>query len=503
MSDAAMNPSIRRLGSALMVCFVVLFAQLNYVQVFRADDLNERPDNRRTVVRTFARPRGTISTADGVLLARSVETDSDLKFARQYPEGELFGQVTGYYNFNFGATGLERSYNEDLAGESAELDFQSVSDLFIEQGDVGNLTLTIRKDVQEVARDQLGDRPGSVVAVDPRSGNILAFWSFPTFDPNPLSSTDLEASQDVFDVLKAAPGNPLLPKTYRETYFPGSTFKVVTGSNGLDSGRVTPNNPSYPVQRSYDIDFTTNELDNFGGNACGGTLFEILRISCNTAFAEMGADTVGPQLMVQGAEEFGFNRRPPIDLPAAAASRFPTEFPDNQGNGPLARASIGQGDVSSTPLQMALVAAAIANGGVVMRPHLLTDVRDEANQVVRRYQPEPWTTATSPGTATTMRQAMIGVVADGTATGLQIPGQEVGGKTGTAQLGTDPPRSHAWIIGFAGPPGGAPEVAVAVIVEGQPGASEQTGGRIAAPIARAVMERILLVNRGQAPGGGG
>jgi peptidoglycan glycosyltransferase len=204
----------------------------------------------------------------------------------------------------------------------------------------------------------------------------------------------------------------------------------------------------------------------------------------------MGAETLGPGIMVPGVEKFGFNARPPIDLPAAAASRFPTEFPANQGNGPLARASIGQGDASATPLQMALIAAGVANNGTIMEPHLLDKITDDDNRVVRTFQPRAWRNPMSPQNALVLRQAMIGVVQGGTARALAVPGFEVGGKTGTAQLGTTPPKSHAWIVGFGGPPGD-PKVAVAVIVEGQPGASEQTGGRVAAPIAQAVMAKVL------------
>jgi peptidoglycan glycosyltransferase len=245
------------------------------------------------------------------------------------------------------------------------------------------------------------------------------------------------------------------------------------------------------VETGYDIDFTDRDLSNFGGSACGGTLFEILRVSCNSAFARMGDETIGAPGMVQGSERFGFNARPPIDLPAAAASRFPTEFPADQGNGPIARASIGQGDTSSTPLQMALVAAAVANEGRIMAPHLLQKISDPDGSTIREAEGRVWKEAISPASAATMRQGMIGVVQGGTANRLTIPGFEVGGKTGTAQLGTEPPRSHAWIIGFAGEPGQPARVAVAVIVEGQPGASEQTGGRVAAPIAQAVMAKIL------------
>ncbi|MBI2709781.1 MAG: penicillin-binding protein 2 [Actinobacteria bacterium] len=482
-----MNRQIRRLGVAVLVLFTALFAQVNYLQVFHAKALTDDPRNTRRIIQTFSRPRGTIVSADGTVLARSKPSGDEFKYRREYPEKNLFGFVTGYFNFNFGATGVESSYNEELAGDVPALRLSRLRDLFVNEVNVGNVRLTIRKDVQQVAAAALGANKGSVVALDPRTGAVLAFWSNPSYDPNLLSSNDSAAGQRKL-LLDKSPDHPLLPKMYREVFPPGSTFKVVTSSVGLQTGKVTPAAPVYPQGTSFNIDFTNRDLANFGGERCGGALFEILRVSCNSAFAAMGSQTIGPPLMVQGAESFGFNSKPPIDLPAAASSRFPTSFPANQGNGPIARASIGQGDVVATPLQMAMVAAAVANKGQMMVPHVLDRITDKNGKVIRTYQPKVWKTPLAPPNAETMRQAMLGVAASGTATRLQIPGYEVGGKTGTAQIGSD--RSHAWIIGFAGPPGDA-RVAVAVIIENQPGASEFTGGRIAAPVGQQVMAKVL------------
>lgn len=489
-----MDRQIRRLGLALAACFTVLAAQLGYIQLIAADRLNDRPDNSRQQQRNFNRPRGQILAADGTVLAFSVENRTRFKYTRVYPTTDLFGPVTGYYSFNLGATGVERTYDEDLAGAIPELDLANLSDLFVDRENTGNVHLTLHPEVQQAARDALGDREGSVVVLDPRTGAIDAMWSFPTYDPNPLSTNDQDAT-DLKTVLDADPENPLLFRAYREIFFPGSTFKVVTASTAVEDGSVTAETPVYPVSSAFDIDFTDRDLRNFGGGTCGGDLYDLLRVSCNTGFAQMGTD-LGPGRSVAGAEAYGFNDRPPIDLPSPATSVFPTEFPDDQGNGPLARASIGQGDVSSTPLQMALVTAAIANGGSVPIPHVMDRVTDDDDEVVKTFETGTWKQATSPETAGVVRRGMIEVVTDGTASGLAIDGVEVGGKTGTAQLGTDPARSHAWIIGFAGPPGQAAEVAVAVLVEGQPGASEQTGGTVAAPIARAVIEATLRVRGG-------
>ena len=485
-----MNRQIAKLGIGLLVCYLLLFVQLNRVTVFDAAELRGNPANNREILRDYDGPRGSIATADGVVVARSVATPegSDFERARSYPEGELFAHVVGYYSLNLGSTGVEDSHNDALAGRTLDLTFRDMEDLFVERDRVGDLTLTLRADAQRVARDLLGEQQGSVVALDPRNGDIFAMWSFPSFDPNVLSSQDFGAANDAFQLLNADPAKPLLPRTYRERFFPGSTFKVVTAAAGLESGEVTEQQPSYETATEYTPPQTNRPLRNFGGSSCGGTLFDILRVSCNTAFAQMSVD-VGAEQMVDAAERFGFNSRPPIDLPNPAVSNFPTDFEQNIPA--LAQSGLGQNDVSATPLQMALVAAAVANGGSVMTPRVLATVRDDEGTVVDEPDADEWRRAVPEEDAAVLRRAMVGVVEGGTASNLAIAGMEVGGKTGTAQLGTDPPRSHAWIIGFAGPPGGEPTVAVAVIVEGQIGASEQTGGRVAAPIARAVMETVL------------
>ena len=283
----AVNTQIRRLGAFLMACFVALFVQLNYVQVLRAHDLNTKPGNSRPVDQAFSRPRGTVSTADGTVIARSVPSNDHFKYQREFPEKDLFGFVTGYFNFSFGATGLEASYNNELSGRTTNQQIRSLSDLFVDHDHTGNLKLTLRKDVQEVARQQLGNRKGSVVAINPKTGAILAFWSYPSYDPNALSSHGRSASV-AKNLLEASPDKPLLPRMYRETFFPGSTFKVVTGSVGVQSGMVTQTQPVYPAVSSYTPPQTNRPLRNFGGEVCGGVLFDILAKSCNTVLCPDG-----------------------------------------------------------------------------------------------------------------------------------------------------------------------------------------------------------------------
>jgi peptidoglycan glycosyltransferase len=495
-----MNKQIRRLGLALMCCFVALFAQLNYIQVFRAKDLNSHPGNVRPIEQAFAQPRGSITTADGILLAKSVEVPDQYKFKRVYPTGDLFGQITGYLNYSFGSSGVEQEYNSELAGRTPEQQFHTLSDLFSKEDRYGNVTLTLRNDLQQVAKDQLGNRRGSAVVLDVKTGDILAMWSYPSYDPGPLSDhgKDPKIGENAISIKKlldAAPGTPLRSRAYRQTFAPGSTFKTVTGSIGVNVGKVTPDSPVYPQLDGLPLPQTNNVvLHNYDNEVCGGTLFEILAVSCNSAFAQMGLD-IGPTQMVDGAQMFGFNQTPPIDMPYPEKSVFPTDY--DQRLPSLAQAAIGQYDVRATPLQMALVAATIANKGKTMAPHVLQEIRDNDGKVVRTWKDEQWLQPISEQTAETMRQAMIGVVQNGTATGIQIDGYEVGGKTGTAEATFDPPTNHAWMIAFAGPPGQDPTVAVAVLVENVDGeASESTGGQVAAPIAKALLEKALAIKQG-------
>lgn len=511
-----MNRRIRRLGIVLGVLYLLLFAQLNRVQFFGAERLQEDTNNSRGLLREFGRPRGPIITADGVVVARSVDHDGSVDFRREYPEGELYAHVVGYQSLNVSATGLERVYNDELAGVPFEQQYQSFADFFSDRDTSATLRLTVRHDVQAAAREALADRLGSVVAIDPRSGEVLALWTYPSFDPNPLADPDGFVANAAFDELLAAPDDPLLAKAYREIFFPGSTFKLVTAAAGVESGLIDAVEPVFPGSDGYEPIPAGAPIRNFGGSTCGGDLVEILRVSCNTAFSEIGAEWVGPDGMIATAEAFGFNRVPEIDLPEAAASRFPTEYGDvladvefYRGDGDpdsslpngrvavhedtarLAQTSIGQNDVAATPLQMAMVAAAIANGGEVMRPHVVDVLLDAEGVVYDDIQPSVQRIAMGSSTAETLADAMRVVAAEGTARNLLVDGLDIGGKTGTAQLGTDPPNSHAWIVGFAGLPDEAPSLAFAVVVEAQEGASEQTGGRVAAPIAQAVIRAVF------------
>ncbi len=480
-----MNDRIRKLGLILGVMFCVLLAALTRLQVVDAEKLAGDPRNTRGLTEAFSAQRGAIQTADGVVLASSVDVDDEFKRQRQYPEGALFAPITGYLSFTYGADGAERAFNKDLIGGTLNSGDRSLRNLFSAGQKTADVTLTINAALQRIAADALGGRRGSVVALDPSSGAILAMVSTPSYDPNPLAAHNQDAVRSAWDQLQATPGKPLLPRPYRESYAPGSTFKVVTASAAFDHD-PSLTTKQYPSLKQLDIPRTEKDLPNFGGSTCGGTIADLLRVSCNTGFAQLGLDLGGANLAAE-ASAFGFGERPPFDLPAPAKSHFPdpSEFERNEPG--VAFSAIGQQNVTATPLQMALVAAAIANNGVIMKPHVLARVTDEKGNSVREGKAEQWRTATSADTANSVKVMMIDVAARGTATRAQIAGVTVAAKTGTAQ--TVGNNAHAWLIAFA--PADAPKIAIAVIVESQPGLGDVTGGRIAAPIAQRVMAAAL------------
>ncbi len=483
-----MNRAIRRVGIATIVLVLVLVAQLTYLQVFHADSLADDPRNVRAAIRDFSRPRGEILTGDGEVVARSVETDDELKFQREYPLGATFAQISGYQSFVFGNTGVEKTYNDDLVGRNAELQLRNIGDVLIGKETTGNVVLGVRADLQQAARDALADQRGSVVVLNPKTGLIQAMYSNPSYDPNPFAGHDTDAVTDYGELLQADPSKPDLPRTYREIFPPGSTFKAVTATVGLETGVTTPDTV-YPSITQLPLPLTNSTIANFGNQSCGGTLFQSFTKSCNTTFAKIGLDLA--EQFPPGMSRFGIYSVPPLDVaPGAVASSGPRAGTFQTDAPRYALAGIGQGDVAVTPLQMALVAAGIANGGVIMQPHVADEITDQDDNVIRRISPKPWMTATDPATAEEVKRMMISVVEGGTGTAAQIEGVTVAGKTGTAQTESGNKIPHAWFISFA--PAEDPQVAVAVMIEhGGNFGSEATGGQVAAPIA-AQMIRLAL-----------
>jgi penicillin-binding protein A len=474
---------IGRVAAVVLVLFGALFINLNVIALVQSDDLANHPANRRLIIREYQIERGPLIAGEDPI-ARSEETEGELRYQRTYPDGPLYAHLTGYYSFILGRAGLEAALNEELTGRPTEVLAQNLGELLFGRDRAGNIVeLTIDPAVQQAAREALGDQVGAVVALDPTTGAVLASYANPTFDPNPLSSHDAAEIREAWDAVRDDPARPLVDRATRELFPPGSAFKLVTAAAALERG-LSPET-SFPDEGVYDVPQTDADIGNFGGGDCADgssiSLHDAMVVSCNTVFARLGVE-MGDEALIQQAERFGFNRQPPYEL-TVTRSVIPKalDVPET------AQSAIGQRDVRATTMQMALLTASIVNGGELLRPYVVAGIRDPSGRRTAGADAGRWSEGRfdgrpiSPRTAEQLRRMMVDVVEDGTGTGAQIDGVEVGGKTGTAQTGGDP---TAWFVGFAGD-----QVAVAVVVPGA--GADATGGRNAAPIARQVMQAAL------------
>jgi len=480
------NTPIRRIAIAFFVLFLALLVNANFVQVLQADDLNARSDNRRVLLDEFGTKRGAILLNDDTVLARSVEVDDQFGYQREYPEGSVYAAATGFYSFIFGRAAIERTQNSILSGKDDRLFVRRVVDLITGKNrEGGSVKLTLNAAAQKAALDGLQGKKGAVIALDPRTGAILAMATLPTYDPNPLASHDIATQQAAWDALISDPNKPADNRAIAFTYPPGSTFKIVTAAAALESGKYTPETV-VPGPALFDVPQTDSDLGNDFAGACGAndqtTLSNALRISCNTAFAAIGVD-LGSEALQEQAERFGYNSKPMDDL-NAATSRFPSDLNAPQ----TAQAAIGQFDVRATPLQVAMVSAAVANGGVLMKPYIVSEVLDPQLAPLETIEPQEVSRAVSGQTARDLTAMMVDVVENGTGRNAQIDGIPVAGKTGTAENAEGRPP-FAWFTSFA--PADDPRVAVAVVIEDAGTADNISGGRLAAPIAKSVMEAVL------------
>ncbi len=480
-----MTQQIRRTALVMFVLFAALFVNLNVVQLLRASELSSHPSNPRLLDEEFGIQRGPIVVGDQPV-ARSVRTeDGAFEYQRVYDQADLYSHVTGFFSPILTRSALEQAMNDELNGTPTEILAQNLAELFAGRDQAGNtVVLTIDPRVQAEAARALGGRTGAVVAIRPRTGAILAAYSSPTYDANVLSSHDGRAVNEAWAALNADPSKPLLDRTIRESFAPGSTFKVIVTAAALERGIGPEESFADPV--NFDVPGTTADIGNYGGGVCNDgstiTLEDALRVSCNTTFARLGLE-LGADRVIDMAERFGFNRRIPYPV-EPARSVIPKDLDEPS----LAQSSIGQRDVRMTPLHASMIAAAIANQGTMMRPHVVANVLDPTGRVVRGAIVGPWNEGgfsaqvVPPRTAEQLTNLMVDVVDAGTGRAAAIPGFRVGGKTGTA---TVPDRTDTvWFIGFA-----EDEVAVAVVL---PDAGEgATGGGVAAPIAKAVMEAAL------------
>jgi penicillin-binding protein A len=462
-----MDRPLRRLFIFFALLFVALLVQLTYVQVWAADDLKTNSANTRAIEEEMKLQRGVIVSADDVELA--VNTKEGQYYLRDYPQGSLTSPWLGYNSLRYGRAGVERVYNEELSGQSGLLGITSYWDELLGKTHRGaDLRLTINVALQRAAAEALGERKGAVVALDPRTGAILAMVSYPRYDPNEVDSLWSELNTDS--------GTPLLNRATQGLYPPGSVFKTIVAAAALETGAVTPETQFTDTGSVTAGGFVVN---NYGDKTYGEHDFtDAFASSINTTFAKVGVE-LGADTLAGYAADFGFGKDLPWTL-GGAKSIFPD--PGTMDKAHVAQAAYGQGEVLATPLQMALATAAVANGGSIMKPYLVSKVSDYHGTVLEETKPGVWLTPISSETAAVLRALMVEVVKRGTGTGAALSGVQVAGKTGTAEVADAEP--HAWFTGFA--PADDPQVVVAVLVE-----NAGTGGGIAAPIARQVIAAAL------------
>jgi peptidoglycan glycosyltransferase len=483
------NKPIRVVSVFCLLLFVALLLNATYLMYARAGDLADDSRNRRVITATFSRERGAILVGKEAV-ARSVPSDDKYKFQRTYPQPFKYAPITGYFSW-FSQTGVEASQNQVLSGDDSRLFVTRLVDLLSNADPKGgNVQLTVDAAAQDAAWAGLealpGDAKGAVVALEPSTGRVLAMASTPTYDPNTLAAHDFQAVAEQSEKLNDDPDAPLINRGIGTTLPPGSTFKLVTATAAIESGKYDADS-MVPGGYQYQLPQSTVKIGNHDGGNCGGnriTLTQALEVSCNVTFLSL-ADELGTEAMADQAEAFGFNATSLEDLGGQAKSLYPRDMDAPQ----TAMSGIGQASVTATPLQMAMVAAAIANDGDVMRPYVVDEVRAPNLSVLDRTDTQVLSNAMSSSTAEEMTAMMVATVEEGTATPAQIPGMPVAGKTGTAQSTPDRPP-YAWFVSFA--PADDPQVAVAVMVEASDTAREEiAGGLLGGPIAKAIMEAVI------------
>ena len=491
-----MGKRIRIMAMVMMLLFGAVLVQAANVQFRQAKKLAADPKNPRNIEARLSLGRGDILAGDGSVLAHSVRTPTGVyKYQRQYPMGALMGQITGFDSPIYGRFGIEAQYNAFLSAHPQPA--RSLSQILSPTTSTDSVALTILPSLQNLAAQQLAGRNGAVVVLNPSTGSVLAMYANPTYDPTPLVAPSTKAEHDAwaaYQVKNSAGYAPLVALTFQRSFPPGSTFKVVTSSAAYNY-RPDLANKYYPQASSIPLPNTNLRLQNYGGGTCGGTVAIMLPPSCDTGFAELGMD-LGADIMWRQATTFGFNARPPLDIPGVATSNFPTPASLRNNGAFLAYDSIGQHDVTATALQNALVAAGVANNGIVMTPHLLREVRDKEGNLVKRFAPLKWLTAATPQTAAQVTTLMQQVVTQGTAAGVGfLSSDEVAAKTGTAQTaaGSVNTSTDDWMIAFA--PASHPTVAIAVILPDQ--TLSATGAEVAGPVMKCMIEGSLAAALGQ------
>jgi peptidoglycan glycosyltransferase len=484
-----MNAPLRRLAIVAALLFVTLLTSTTYAQFLAADGLNSRPGNQRTLFKQFGHPRGALLVGSSQkVIAESVPVKDSYGYLRRYPGGAEYSAVTGYFSVVYGSAGMESAVGDLLSGTGDQQFYQRLSDLFTGRQSSGqSVQLTIDPKVQRAAWKALGNQRGAVVAMDPETGAILALVSKPGFDPDLLAGHDAKRLTANWKRLLNDPTRPMDNRAIAgRQYAPGSTFKLVTAASALSTGRYN-SDTQVPGPASLDLPETTTSLPNDFSGACGPgdtvTLLQALQMSCNTAFGSLGM-TLGEQALQSQARAFGFGK--PLQIPLRVT---PSLFPAALSQAQVAQSAIGQFNVRVTPLQMCMVSAAIANKGTLMQPYLVDQILGPNLDPRSRTQPVKLGEPISADVAAQLTTMMRAVVENGTGTRARIPGALVAGKTGTAEQGHGEPP-NAWFTAFA--PADDPKVAVAVVVDDGGTKNERaTGGQVAAPVAKKVIQAVL------------
>jgi peptidoglycan glycosyltransferase len=484
-----MNRPIRRVAVAVGVLLIALLVNLNYVQFIRADSYRNNPANARVLLDEYSRKRGSI-TVQGVAIADSVKTNDRYKYLRQYPFGAEYAPVTGFYSLFYNKSGIEAAEDKVLSGSDNRLFTTRLGDLLTgrdPQG--GNVELTLNLKAQAAAFTALGGERGAIVAIDPSTGAILAAVSSPSYNPTVISSHDPDKIETAYNSLLKDPNNPLLNRAFNQTYPPGSIFKVIVAAAALQNGYKPSTVLDAPDKLT--LPGTTTTLENYEGESCGSngksTLDHALTISCNTAFAKLAID-LGVDKIRAEADEFGLDDSSrSVPLYVAPSTIGPVVDP-----AALGQSAIGQRDVRVTPLQAAMISAAVANNGKLMKPYLVKQETAPDLSVLSKPDPVSLGSVIDEGNDQLLKDMMLHVVQSGTGTGAQIANIDVAGKTGTADTGIAGQAPHAWFTGFA--PLDNPKIAVAVVIENGGKTNSETGttgGKAAAPIAAAVIKAYL------------
>ncbi|MCX5369324.1 penicillin-binding transpeptidase domain-containing protein [Streptomyces sp. NBC_00015] len=485
-----MNKPLRRIAIFCGLLVLTLLLRDNYLQYVKADSLASDTKNRRVNITRYSTPRGDI-IVDGKAITGSVETTGDYKYKRTWSNGAMWAPVTGYSSQAFGANQLEKLEDGILSGNDDRLFFRNTLDMITgKEKEGGSVVTTLNAAAQKAAYKGLGDKKGAVAAIEPSTGKILALVSTPSYDPSKFAgSSDADAEAWNAVQKKNDADDPMLNRALRETYPPGSTFKVVTAAAALENGEVSGVDDKTDTPDPFPLPQSTNKLTNEHGECKNATLRYALMVSCNTVFAKM-ADNVGNEKMIEQAEKFGFNETE-LDTPVRAAkSTYPEDNPPQN-----ALDGIGQGSNAATPLQMAMVASAVANDGKLMKPYMVDQLKAPNLDTLETTEPQQLSQAVSSKTAQALQEMMETVVNDPQGTGgkAKINGVTVGGKTGTAQHGlNNSEKPYAWFISYAKLSDGSAPVAVAVVVEdGAADRGDITGGGLAGPIARDVMKAVI------------